>query len=56
MKEAINEALRKGLNELEIPMQRGTYCTPSVSLGRCLISSLDDVAEALALAEGDEFR
>ena len=56
MEEAANEALRKGLNALETQAKLGTYCTPSVSLGQCLIASPDNVAEALALAEGEQFR
>ena len=32
------------------------YRTRSVSLGRCLIGSIDDTAEALAIAEGENFR
>jgi len=35
---------------------RITYKTPTVDLGTCLIGSLDDVHEALALAEGDDAR
>jgi hypothetical protein len=30
--------------------------TEAVSLGRCLIGDLDNVAEALAVAEGEAFR
>ena len=57
LKEAVNEALRRGLREME----EGTpspsdYSTDPVSLGGCLIGSLDDVAEALAVAEGEDFR
>lgn len=55
-KKIVNEALRKGLTGMgETPRSRA-YRTPSASLGRCLIGSLDDVAEALALAEGEDFR
>jgi hypothetical protein len=55
-KEVVNEALREGLKQLEMPPPRRAYRTPSVSLGRCLVGSVDDVAEALALAEGESFR
>ena len=57
LKQIINEALRRGLNQMseeEIP--RGDYQTRSVDLGRCLIGSIDDVAEVLAIAEGEDFR
>ncbi len=56
LKEVVNEALREGLRHLEAPPPRRTYRTPSVSLGRCLVGSIDDVAEAPGLAEGETFR
>lgn len=57
LKDVINEALRLGLQQMTSPPRRRTpYRTPAVSLGRCLVGNLDDVAEVLALAEGDEFR
>jgi Arc/MetJ family transcription regulator len=57
LKQAVNEALRRGLRQMAEPAQRRTpYHTASVSLGRCLVGSLDDVAEALAVAEGEAFR
>lgn len=57
LKAIVNEALRRGLQEMEGPRQRGgVYRTPAVDLGRCLVGSLDDVSEALAHAEGESFR
>jgi hypothetical protein len=57
LKQVINEALRRGLAVLSAPPQpRQPYRTPAVSLGRCLVESIDDVAEVLAVAEGDNFR
>jgi hypothetical protein len=57
LKEAVNEGLRIGLRELNAPpRRRGPFRTRSVELGRCLVGELDDVAEALAAAEGDSFR
>jgi hypothetical protein len=57
LKDVVNEALRQGLRQMSTPAQpREPYRTPSVSLGPCLIGSLDDVSEALALAEGEAFR
>lgn len=57
LKEVVNQALREGLMRLETPsVPARPYRTPSVSLGRCLIGSLDDVAEALAVSEGETFR
>ena len=56
LKGAVNEALRLGLKAMEAPALSGVpYRTPSTSLGKCLIGSLDDVAEALAMGEGEDF-
>ena len=57
LKDAVNEALRRGLREMEEGTpQRQAYSISPISLGGCLIGSLDDVAEALAVAEGEDFR
>ena len=56
-KQIVNEALRRGLAPMASPEPaRAAYRTPSTSLGRCLLASLDDVAEVLAVAEGESFR
>ena len=56
-KDIVNRALREGLAEFEKkPRKTGKYATSSVSLGPCLIGDLDNTAEALALAEGENFR
>lgn len=55
MKEIVNEALRVGLKQLEAPQPRSRFRTKAVALG-LRVSNVDDVAETLALAEGDEFR
>lgn len=56
-KAVVNEALRQGLRTMAAPSGgSGNYRTPSVNLGRCLTGSLDDVAEVIAVAEGEEFR
>ena len=53
-KEVVNEALRQGLRQMTAtPRRRQRHRTRTVSLGRCLIGSLDDVAEVLAVAEGE---
>ena len=52
----VNEALREGLRQLEAPTPQPAFRTEPVSLGRCLVENLDDIAEVLALAEGDAFR
>ncbi len=57
LKAIINEALRSGLKEMITPSPTGkNYQTRSVSLGRCLIGSLDDISEVLSLTEGEEFK
>lgn len=57
LKVVVNEALRQGLRLMNAPARaRVAYRTRPVSLGRCLVGSLDDVSEALALAEGEYFR
>jgi hypothetical protein len=56
LKDIVNEALRQGLQQLDAPPPRRPYRTPAVSLGRCLMGTIDDVSEALAVAEGEAFR
>lgn len=56
-KETVNEALRHGLTMMTKPVKSGKpFRTRTVSLGRCLSGSIDDVAEVLAVAEGDSFQ
>ena len=55
-KAMVNEALRQGLRTMATPSNRScVYRTPRVNLGRCLIGSLDHVAEALAADHGEGF-
>lgn len=57
LKQLVNEALRAGLLQLAAPPARKkAYRTPSVDLGRCLVGSLDNVAEVLAIAEGEDHK
>ena len=56
LKELVNEALRAGLQQLEVPTEVAEFRTDSVSVGCCLLPNLDDIAEALSLAEGESFR
>jgi Arc/MetJ family transcription regulator len=56
-KELVNDALRRGLQQLIAkPKARKPYRTAAVDLGRCHFASLDDVAEVLAVAEGESFK
>lgn len=56
-KAALNEALRAGLPALESPERpaRETRGTIAVDLGRQLVD-IDNIADALAVSEGDGFR
>jgi hypothetical protein len=56
LKQLVNDALRRGLRDLQAPPPRSpSYHTPSADLGRCLAGAIDDVAETLAVAEGETF-
>lgn len=56
-KEIVNEALRRGLREMTSrPKRRSPHRTRAVSLGRCRIASIDNISEALALAEDESFK
>ena len=56
-KELVNNALRRGLQQLQTPTDRPPpFRTEAVDLGRCRLGSLDNVAEALAIAEGEGYR
>jgi hypothetical protein len=57
LKELVNQALRAGLKQMAFSApRRKSYQTVAVDLGRCLIGNLDDVAEVLAVAEGESFQ
>ena len=57
LKAVVNDALRRGLRQMANPAApRARYRTPTVDLGRCLVGSLDDVAEVLAVAEDERFQ
>jgi hypothetical protein len=56
-KQLVNEALRAGLARMEENREapRGPY-TRAVSLGEPRLPDVDDVSEALAIAEGEGYR
>jgi hypothetical protein len=57
LKAVINEALREGLKHTAAPpCKPAPFQTHAVDLGRCLPGNVDDVAEVLAIAEGERFR
>lgn len=57
LKRVVNEILRKGFSAVASPTPRKrAFRTQSASLGRCLLPSIDDVSETLAIADGESFR
>ena len=57
LKEVVNTALRDGLlGMVQPPASRLPFRTEAVSLGRCYLPSLDDVADVLSSAEGEHFK
>jgi hypothetical protein len=57
LKELFNEALRRGMKQMGVrPQRREPFRTHAVDVGRCRIGSIDNVAEALAIGEGESFR
>lgn len=57
LKEAINEALRYGLRQMSAPPpKRKPFRIEPVDVGPSLVGSLDDIAEILALGEGEAFK
>lgn len=57
LRQIVNDLLRKGLSQQDARPPAGTaQRTRPANLGRCLIGSLDDVTEALSVAEGEDFR
>jgi len=56
LKALVNELLRAGLNQARARTAgRERFRTRSVDLGRLRIGSVDNVSEALAIGEGEQF-
>ncbi len=56
-KTVVNDALRQGLSHMDAPPPvRRAVRTRAVSLGQCLAGNIDNVSEALAIAEGESLR
>jgi hypothetical protein len=55
LKDLINEALRRGLSDMEARPERKPFRTKSMDLGRPLID-VSNVAEAIAFAEGEDYK
>jgi len=57
LRDVVNDALRRGLREMtSTPKPRKPFRTRSFDPGRVLIDNLDNIAEVLALIEGEAFR
>ncbi len=57
LRDVVNSALRAGLDQLETPKRaRKSHETKAVALGGCLVGSIDDVGDVLAVADGDRIR
>jgi|APDOM4702015248_1054824.scaffolds.fasta_scaffold186392_2 hypothetical protein len=58
LKTVVNDAMRQGLKDLLGPPMRPKkpFRTKGISLGRCLLGGLDNVAEVLATAEATAYR
>ncbi len=57
-KQALNEAIRAGLNQIENSAEapREVRRTKPLALGRRLAGRIDDIGEVLAIAEGEDYR
>jgi hypothetical protein len=57
LKRLVNEALRRGLDDMSRRRRpRVAIRTRAVALGRVRIPGIDNIGEALAIAEGESFR
>jgi hypothetical protein len=57
LKALVNEVLREGLKQMHArPIRRERFHTRPVDLGRLRIGGLDNIGEALAIAEGEPFK
>lgn len=56
LKDVVNDALRRGLQQLQKPQKpRKPFRTTGYDMGPFLVD-IDNVAEALAYAEGEDFK
>lgn len=57
LKDLINEALRRGFRDMGTRLKpRKPFRTESVDAGALLIPNIDNVAEVLAIVEGEAFK
>lgn len=58
-KSLINRALREGLVQISEKKKQGRkkrFSTKEVSLGKCSLANLDNIAEVLSIVEGEAYR
>ena len=57
LKQLVNEALRRGLDDMgKRRKRRERVQTRAAALGRVRVASIDNVAETLAIVEGENFK
>ncbi len=57
LRDVVNEALRRGLREMTAPAKpRKRFRTRSVDLGTPRLPNIDNVAEVLAIIEGESYK
>lgn len=57
LKDLINDALRRGLKDMSNPAKRRErFRTRSVAVGQLRLTGLDNIGEALAIAEGEAYK
>jgi hypothetical protein len=57
LKDLINEVLRRGLRDMDSrPKPRKPFRTRSVDLGTPLLPNIDNIAEVLAIIEGEAYK
>jgi hypothetical protein len=58
LKSLVNEVLRRGLDDIgrRRKPRRQAIRTQAVTLGRLRVASIDNIGEALAIAEGESFK
>ena len=56
-RDIVNDALRRGIRQMMAAKEPAPpYRTPVSDAGACLVGNLDNIAEVLAVAEGEDFR
>jgi hypothetical protein len=57
LKAIVNEALRRGLRDVDAPQKKRTpFRTKVFGTGKPLIPNVDNVAEVIAFLEGEDFK